>query len=258
MPITKEQLTDLIFNRLHESSDQLKQQFFLEHPIKVARHFILDKLLPDDIVLEIYRNFPKPEQMSLLSSSGEIKSKYCHFKDSAAIVQNILLATQDPKVVAAVEEITEIKKQFADRSSIAGGISVLTKGYYLNPHLDISHDVETEQYYRSVNFLYYVSPDWKRENGGNLELWDDTVKYCIEIPSLFNRLVVMETNTSSWHAVNPVLIKAPRSCVFNYYFSEQSPEGENYFMKKTTFRARPEQKIRRAMTCLKHAILRIH
>ncbi|MFA6301773.1 MAG: 2OG-Fe(II) oxygenase [Legionella sp.] len=250
----KKELTDLILARLHETKDQCKQDFFQPQTIPVARYFILDKLLPDEIAMEIYSSFPKPEDMSLLSSPGKIKSKYYHLKDAASIIQNVLLATQDPKVVAAIEDITEIKNQIPDQSTKAGGISVLTKGYYLNPHLDISHDVESKRYYRTINFLYYVTPDWKLENGGNLELWDKDIKKCIIIPSIFNRLVIMETNTRSWHAVNPVKIKANRCCVFNYYFSEHSPENKDYVLKGSIFRPRPEQKIRRAICFLKEKI----
>ena len=250
------QLTDLIVQRLNEAKEQLKKEFFLEHPIKVARHFVLDNLLPTEIAEKIYANFPKPSQMHLLSSPGKLKLKYCHLKDASSLLQDINFAIQNPRVVAAVEDITEIKNQIPDTSRYAGGISTLLKGYYINPHLDNSHNVERKLYYRTVNVLYYVSPNWQRENGGNYELWDESVTNRILVPSFFNRLIVMETNRTSWHAVNPVLCDAPRCCVFNYFFSEQSPEGEEYFFNGSSFRARPEQKIRRTIALVKERILR--
>ena len=85
----------------------------------------------------------------------------------------------------------------------------MAKGHFLNPHLDNSHDGEQKNY-RVLNLLYYVSPDWKPEFGGNLELWDESVKKPVEIPSLFNRLVLMSTNDKSWHSVNEVRIDRPR------------------------------------------------
>ena len=72
----------------------------------------------------------------------------------------------------------------------------------------------------------------------------------------------METNRKSWHAVNPVLCDEPRCCVFNYFFSEQSPEGEEYFhgsafsLFNPLFKARPEQKIRRKIARLREAIFK--
>ncbi|MEM8937613.1 MAG: 2OG-Fe(II) oxygenase, partial [Pseudomonadota bacterium] len=85
---------------------------------------------------------------------------------------------------------------------------------------------------------------WSGANGGNLELWDSKVATRKEIVSAFNRLVVMETNNSSWHSVNPVTADAPRRCISNYYFSPDSPNGKTYY-HVTSFLGRPEQPLRR-------------
>jgi len=258
------QLTDLIVQRLNESKEHLKKQFSLKHPIKVARHFALDNLLPSEMAEKVYANFPKLKQMRLLNSYGELKLKYSHIKNTSSLLQDLHFAIQSPSVVAVIEDITEIKRQIPDQTSHAGGISALLKGYYINPHLDNSHGAD-RKLYRTVNVLYYVSPNWKLENGGNYELWDEAIENRIIVPSFFNRLVVMETNRTSWHAVNPVLCDAPRCCLFNYFFSEQSPEGEEYFhtaplfsFSNPLFRARPEQKIRRALTLIKKTLRKIY
>jgi Rps23 Pro-64 3,4-dihydroxylase Tpa1-like proline 4-hydroxylase len=255
------ELTDLILQRLNESKELLKKQFFQEHPIKVAHHFALDNFLPTEIAENIYANFPKPKQMRLLHSYGELKLKYSYVKHGSTLLQNLHFAIQDPKVIAVIEEITGIKNQVPDRSRLAGGISTLLKGHYINPHLDNSHDVN-KKLYRTVNLLYYVSPNWKIENGGNYELWDEAVENCIIVPSFFNRLVVMETNRRSWHAVNRVVCDSARCCIFNYFFSEQSPEDEDYFHSASSLlfnpliRPRPEQKIRRSIALVKQKLMR--
>jgi len=258
----KSQLTDLIVCKLAENKDRLKDEFFFKHSIKVARHFALDNLLPVEVAEKIYSNFPNPSKMRLLKSYGELKLKYIHIKSASRLLQDIHLAIQNPRVVDAIEDITEIKNQLPDSSPLAGGISTLLKGHYINPHLDNSHDLQKKSY-RTVNLLYYVSPNWKIENGGNYELWDESIENRILVPSYFNRLVVMETNRTSWHAVNPVLCDEPRCCVFNYYFSKQSPEGEDYFHSASSiffnplFRARPEEKTCRVISSVKDAFFRI-
>lgn len=253
-------ITNFIIEKLSASKDDLKKQFFFTHPIKVARHFILDNLLPNELAEEIYLQFPKTNKMTMLNHAGELKLKYSHIKHTTSLLQNLHHAIQDTKVVALIEEITEIKNQIPDRSRIAGGVSKLLKGHYINPHLDNSHDID-KKYYRTVNMLYYVSPGWGLQNGGNYELWDQAVENRMIVPSFFNRLVVMETNRTSWHSVNPVLCDAPRCCVFNYYFSEQSPENEDYFHSASLFfnpliKPRPEQKIRRALSHFKAKLFR--
>jgi hypothetical protein len=57
----------------------------------------------------------------------------------------------------------------------------------------------------------------------------------------------METNPWSWHSVSKVNVDQLRHCVSNYYFSPRSPIGKDYF-NVTSFSARPEQKVRRALS----------
>jgi hypothetical protein len=64
----RDQLVDLIVQRLSESKEQFKRQFLLEHPIKVAHHFVLDNFLPTEIAQQVCVNFPKPSQMRLINS----------------------------------------------------------------------------------------------------------------------------------------------------------------------------------------------
>jgi hypothetical protein len=136
----------------------------------------------------------------------------------------------------------------------------MVKDSFLNPHLDNSHD-GAQKYYRVLNTLYYVTPDWKEENGGSLELWDQGPRgQPRRIASRFNRLVMMETNRRSWHSVTPILVDGARTCVSNYFFREKSLEGSDYF-HATSFRGRPEQPARdlllRADNALRTAILSV-
>lgn len=256
----KQQFTELIVNRLNGQQSALMQAFNATHSIKVARHFVLDDLLPLELAHQISDAFPAPKKMRSLHSYGEIKMKYSAIKHTAPIIQALHQAIQDPRVVACIEAITGIPHQLPDTSRIAGGVSALLKGHYLNPHLDNSHNIDRTQY-RTVNLLYYISPDWTLENGGNYELWNETVTERLIVPSLFNRLLVMETTPTSWHAVNPVRCHAPRRCIFNYYFSEHSPTGKPYFFGGNAvfynplFKPRPEQTFRRAFVQARDALL---
>lgn len=131
-----------------------------------------------------------------------------------------------------------------DPKLYARGLSMMSKNDYLNPHIDNSHD-RRRQKYRRLNLLYYVSPNWRLEYGGNFELWDKNVKKPTTIISKQNRLIVMETNKTSWHSVSKVNTDRPRCCVSNYYFSKESPDQTEYF-HVTSFSGRPEQPFKRA------------
>src|SRR5438105_13791226 len=105
-----------------------------------------------------------------------------------------------------------------DPELYAGGISLMMRGQFLNPHVDNSHHSDLERW-RVLNALYYVTPDWDDGNGGHLELWPGGVKHNpLTLQSRFNRLVVIATHAGSWHSVSPIRVDGRRCCVSNYYF----------------------------------------
>lgn len=210
---------------------------------KPTQWFAVDDLLPSEMAEVIYRSFPKPEQMRERKTIREHKYVAAQMDQYDPQGEEALFAFHDPRVVQKVHEITRMRDLHADPKLYAGGLSLMTKGNFLNPHLDNSHNND-RSLYRVLNLLYYVSPNWQMDNGGHLELWPQGVKAApLTVPSLFNRLVVMTTGPESWHSVCPIVTDAPRCCVSNYYFSPDPVGGHPYF-RVTTFRGRPEQPVR--------------
>jgi Rps23 Pro-64 3,4-dihydroxylase Tpa1-like proline 4-hydroxylase len=244
--MSKTELVNLIVKRLQNEKENASRLFEQSiHEVGVRYSYIED-LLPQATALAIYNAYPKPEEMRLISSFREKKFTSKNFDQFDPLLKDITFAIQDRAVVKIVEEITGISQQIPDPTLYAGGLSMMGQGHFLNPHIDNSHE-GTRTYYRTLNLLYYITPDWTIENGGNLELWDRPVSNSVTIHSKFNRLVLMETTPTSWHSVSTVKVPKVRCCVSNYYFSPLSPTREDYF-NVTSFSARPEQIIRRAIS----------
>ena len=241
-------LTQCITQQLQRHATELKQQFEQQRPLSVARHFILDDFLPSEIAQSVHESFPQLKQMTRLSNYNKTNIKYIKLERSSQLIQNLTQAMQNEAVIRCIEAITGIPNQQRDPMPHAGGVTTIPQGGFIQPHLDNSHDVG-KTLYRTLNLLYYVSPNWALENGGHLELWNEDVDFAVEIPCLFNRLVVMETTPRSWHSVNRVKSRAARCCVFNYYFSAQSPEPHE-FSHATAFYPRPEQTLHRHLRTL--------
>jgi Rps23 Pro-64 3,4-dihydroxylase Tpa1-like proline 4-hydroxylase len=242
----REALANMIVQRLESAERELHDRFQTSVSEIGVRYCALDDLLPLDIALGIHRAFPPADQMRLMDSFRERKYTSKAFDRFDPLMADITFAVQDPRVLAVVERITGIRDQIPDASLYAGGLSAMGPGHFLGPHIDNSHEAE-RKYYRTLNLLYYVTPEWQLDDGGNLELWDRGVHRNVTIQSAFNRLVIMETNPWSWHSVSTVRADRLRCCVSNYYFSPTSPTGEDYF-NVTSFSARPEQKALRAFT----------
>lgn len=233
-------IADLILKRVNQDLKAAKLNWNQTAPI---HHFVVDDLLPRKLALEMYQAYPKGSQMRVRKSLRELKYIAAQMDQYNPLLEESLFAFQDPRVVQLISEITGIQSLEPDELLYAGGISMMAQGHYLNPHLDNSHDKDRKRY-RSLNLLYYVSPEWKLENGGNLELWPKGVRAePLTIESRFNRLVCMVTHEQSWHSVSKVVVKQPRCCISNYYFSQQPVAQKDYF-HVTSFRGRPEEPIR--------------
>lgn len=233
------ELADLILNKLVSEKDRLKTDY--HNSKSTIGFFFIDDLLPNEIAMQLYTVFPKPDQMVLKKSLREDKYVAAQMNLYHPLLEEIIYAFQDKRIVDVVGEICEITNPLADEFLYAGGISMMGHNQFLNPHLDNSHDKD-RNLWRVLNLLYYVTPNWKEEYGGNLELWPHGLKADqVTIHSKFNRLVVMATHNSSLHSVSPVVHEGYRKCVSNYYFAHE-PLLESDRFHVTSFRGRPENK----------------
>jgi Rps23 Pro-64 3,4-dihydroxylase Tpa1-like proline 4-hydroxylase len=234
---TKE-ISDLIYQKIYSEKDQLKA--FYEASKNDIGYFFIDNLLPEGIAKQCFEVFPDKSEMRCLKSIREFKHVSAQMNKHHQLLENVIYAFQDEKIIKLIGEICSVESLYADELLYAGGISLMAKDNFLNPHLDNSHDAERQRW-RVLNLLYYVTPDWNKENGGHLELWPNgPKKEPITIESKFNRLAIMATHDASWHSVNKVTVDRSRCCISNYYFSDVPlKEGDKFHVTK--FRGRPHQ-----------------
>ena len=238
MNLGRKELADRIVERLSREEESARREFRLPGRIP---SFVVDELLPAETAAAIYEAFPPPADMVLKRTLGQLKYVGYEMSRYRPLLEDIIYAFQDERVVALISRITGIAEMLPDHHLYAGGVSLMAEGHYLNPHLDNSHDIERANY-RVLNLLYYVTPEWRDEFGGHLELWDNGPgKPQRTLYSRFNRLAVMQTDERSWHSVSKVAHAGNRCCVSNYYFSPR-PVGNDAGYHVTSFRGWPQQK----------------
>jgi Rps23 Pro-64 3,4-dihydroxylase Tpa1-like proline 4-hydroxylase len=234
----RRELADSIVDSLSRAENAARQEFRVSGRIP---SFAIDGLLPVEIATAVYRAFPPPTAMVLKKTLGQLKYVGYQMDRYDPLLEETIYAFQDPRVLDLISRITAIPQLLPDENLYAGGISLMERGHYLNPHLDNSHDIQRTNY-RALNLLYYVTPGWREEFGGHLELWDSGPgKPQRTLHSRFNRLVVMQTDERSWHSVSEVAHAGNRCCVSNYYFSPR-PVGQDAAYHVTSFRGWPRQK----------------
>lgn len=105
--------------------------------------------------------------------------------------------------------------------TVGGGYHFIEPGGYLAVHADFNRSPKTNRF-RRLNLLVYLNDDWQ-DPGGRLELWDQE-KCVIEVAPEFNRTVVFETSSTSWHG-HSIPASRPRKSVACYFFTDEPPAG---------------------------------
>ncbi len=238
--MNRQDIIDLIYLKLVENKKNLEDQFRTSKDS--IGSFFIDDLLPEDIAKRIYQTFPSTDNTNVVLHKNIREFKYVAYQMNKfdSLLEDVIYAFQDKKIVNLIGEICGKQDILPDEHLYAGGVSLMKKGHYLHPHLDNSHDKDRNRW-RVFNLLYYVTPDWHIDYGGNLELWPKGITdNPITVESKFNRLVLMVTHQNSWHSVSKVEVDKVRCCVSNYYFSH-SPILPSDRFHVTTFRGRPKQ-----------------
>lgn len=237
--INRIELAEIIYKKIEANKTLLTRQF--AETKNAIGYLFIDDLLPAKIAVGLYESFPEKEEMVLKKSIKEDKFVAVQMNLYNPVLEEIIYAFQDTKIVNLIGEICHIEEPIPDEYLYAGGLSMMGNKQFLNPHLDNSHDKDRERW-RVLNLLYYVTPDWKEEYGGNLELWPNGLQESpVTIHSKFNRLAVMVTHNQSLHSVSPIIFDGNRCCISNYYFSKVPVCATDKF-HVTSFRGRPEHK----------------
>src|SRR3954447_19908134 len=104
-----------------------------------VNHFVVDDILPEELAMTIRRGFPNASTMMLRKNLRELKYVSAQMNQHAPILEEVIYAFQEPEVVDLVMQITGLASLYPDEHLYAGGISMMGRGHFLNPHLDNSH-----------------------------------------------------------------------------------------------------------------------
>ena len=207
--------------------DKLSKEF---QEAKPFRHCIIDNFFEDITALDLSNEFPDyndPNIWSVYRNAIENKKLTPHWDLFPAKTYQAFTLMNTPGFVESVRLITGIPDLVADYGMHGGGWHMHGRGGKLNMHKDYSIHPKLGME-RRINIIIYMTPDWKEEWGGGLELWshDDEKnlpKECVtKVYNKFNRAVLFDTASNSWHGL-PTAIDCPeniyRKSLAIYYVS---------------------------------------
>ena len=215
---------------------------------KPVRHLVIDGLLDIEIAKNAFQAFPKMEEMDSLKDFRQVKAQDPAIDKFHPIFSEIIFQhLHSQRFLELIAKITGIPDLVADSQLYAAGLAQGGNGSFLNVHIDnSSHPVN--KWYRRLNLLLYLNKDWTEEKGGHLELWSSDMSNSVAILPTFNRMVLFATDKQSWHSHRRV--NTPdgdtRKSINIYYFTEQSPDGTDYY-HVTSFRARNDETLNKVL-----------
>jgi hypothetical protein len=202
-----------------------REQFQSAGPFK---HAVIDNFLPAAVARHIYEYYPNVDD-KIVHHDNENTSRKLQ-QDVANMhpyVRAFSAALASREFLLFLETLTGVECLIPDPYLFGGGAMISEKGDFLNIHQDFNWYFQL-QLHRRVNALIYLTPDWKSEYGGDLELWDET--QCVhKIAPLFNRLVVFATPGAN-HG-QPDKLDTPEDIkrrVFSVFYYTSRPSDETW------------------------------
>jgi Rps23 Pro-64 3,4-dihydroxylase Tpa1-like proline 4-hydroxylase len=215
---------------------------------KPHRHLVVDSFLDLEVARQAFQEFPKMAEMDALKDIRQYKAQDPDLSKFHSIFSEIVFNhLQSPRLLHSLTQITGIPNLCPDPKLYASGLAQGANGSFLNVHIDnSSHPIEP--WYRRLNLLVYLNPNWTEEKGGHLELWSKGMTDSVAILPAFNRMVIFATDKQSWHGHRRV--NTPdgdtRKSINIYYFTTASPSGNPYY-HVTSFRGRRNEGLNRVL-----------
>ena len=181
-------------------------------------HLVLDDFLSSDVVAAINAEWPE----DWLKESGRHNKKW-NTTSLPMTASNVVKELSTPEACKAIGEVVGIEGLIPDPKLFGGGLHCIPEGGFLKMHVDFNK--HPNGWHRRVNLLIYLNRRWEDEWGGHLELGQREKK----IAPLGGRLVLFETNDTTWHG-HPDPLQCPadvqRRSLALYYYTPDPPKAE--------------------------------
>lgn len=188
------------FERLEAEKDALREKFLNAKPFP---HIGIDDFCYDDKIKKLYANIPEIQTKSadyVFGKNKFEKSSYAELGEEFATLHDELISERFQKIVQYItnEDI------FIDNTFYGGGIHQGKQGSYLDMHADFNYHPLQDNWFRNLNLLLYLNPEWKEEHGGHLKLRHKDTGEATQVGIPFNRMTIMLCRGYTLHGYSTI------------------------------------------------------
>lgn len=213
-------------------------------------HILIDNFLPESTAERLMQSFPPSsyggykqlDNEFQKNKQGRVQENY--FRGIDHFARHMLNEFNGMVFLDFLERLTGIKGLISDPHFFGGAMHQILPGGKLDIHADFNYDAR-RNIDRRVNVLLYLNRPWEESWGGHLELWDKDMSTChLRTPPVFNRCVIFNTNSSSFHG-HPDPLTCPegftrKSIALYYYTVGRDDEAEGAHRTRSIWKKRPQ------------------
>ena len=202
-------------------------------------HWIIDNFLPGEDAWAAYEHFYEGE-----GTWTHREHLYCRKKETRTFglppaVEQVLGTLEGEGIRTYLSKITDLPNLESDPDRFGGGQHVIRQGGSLGVHADFTHHPTTGKR-RALNLLLYLNPNWRKGDGGELELWSADMRRCVrKVEPIHNRAVLFKTGLTSYHGHPDPLRGEERRSLAIYYYVAIVPGAWSEWLPTTDYRPRP-------------------
>jgi len=231
----------LRYDRMRDVASPLRDKYSTASPFP---HAVIDGLFDDQLLCAIAGEFPGPHDVEWITykNSKEVKLASGRDEHFRPLTRMMLYHLNAAPFLEFLSAITGIENLISDPFLEGGGMHQIEPGGKLSIHADFNKHPHNHLD-RRLNVLLYLNKDWRDEYGGQLELWDQTMRSCEKkIAPKLNRMVIFSTTDVSYHG-HPDPLNCPigmtRKSLALYYYTNGRPHEEASSVHSTLFQTRP-------------------
>jgi len=203
-------------------------------------HCVIDDFFPEAILDSVLEELPQPESekwtrwASDPESARSSSSKWgiSDVYGIGEVTSSLMLRLISAPFLDFLEILSGLSGLIGDPRFRGGGVHSTGRGGCLPVHSDAERHPMGRPFCQALNLIIFLNRQWSPSFGGDLELWSrDGGHPVVKIPPLFNRMVIFESGTNTFHGhPHPLTCGSNRrriSLAAYYYLIDRSRDA-NY------------------------------
>jgi len=213
-------------------------------------HIVVDNFLPEHFARELLRDFPTFLHDRACDEFGKKSLKFTNENvgEISPAYRELEALLSSRHFLDWLSKVTGISNLMFDPTHLGGGTHENLAGQELSPHVDFNIHPRFG-WFRRVNLLIYLNPEWHESWGGNLDLHLDPWRpraedKVVSIPPSWNRLAIFTTSDVSWHGFELIKkqhqdLNFSRKSFAAYFYTKEPPPHGLSFYHSTIYCERP-------------------